>query len=93
MNLAFEITLRLAEIGETRCGIIHPMQADEIFDERFAECGALFRLRNPNLRGSFLRRMTAVNRLHYVKGRADDVIVVAIKERLGSGRVHGVKLR
>ncbi len=52
-DLAFEISLRLAEIGEARGGVIHAMQADEIIDEGFAEPARFFRRENPNRAGDF----------------------------------------
>ena len=90
-NLAFEIAFRLAEIGEASGGVVHAMQAHEVFDEGFAEAAGFFRGEIETL-GELSAQDNAVDRLHQVEGRADDGIVIAVEENFGSGLVNGVKI-
>jgi hypothetical protein len=91
-HLALEIALRLAQIGETDGREINFVEAGEVVDERFAK-PARDGWRERETRRRISAKDDSADRLHQVKGSAEDGGIVAVKKNLGCRGISAVEFR
>jgi hypothetical protein len=89
-NLAFEIALRLAQIGEADCVVIEAVKEREIIEKRFADTSCCLG-RKVYVGRNILAKNDAMNGVHQIKRSAEHGEVVTKEKHMRGWRVVGMK--